>query len=378
MTPLLTYCERELPWLIAAIEALVRLESPTGDEAAINACAAELERRFRAIGASVSRLPGGPAGDHLRAEFGSGPRQALVLGHLDTVWPVGTLAARPLRIEHGRLYGPGVFDMKAGLALAIFAIKALADSASGVPGRTIVLVTTDEETGSAASRAAIEREAAASDAVLVLEPPLPGGGLKTSRKGCGEFVVRVTGIPAHAGIEPERGASAISELVRQIARIEAMGDAASATTVTVGTIRGGTRTNVVPAAAEATIDVRVASVEEAERVAAALRGLTPAHPRTRLHVSGGIDRPPMVRSAGVAALFALAQQVAAALGRTLAEGGTGGASDGNFTAALGVPTLDGLGAIGGGAHASDEHVSIADLSWRAALIAGLLRQIVAV
>jgi len=301
-----------------------------------------------------------------------------VLGHLDTVWPVGTLAARPLRVEHGRHYGPGVYDMKAGLALAMLAIRALADSPSGVPGRTIVLVTTDEETGSAASRAAIEREAAASDAVLVLEPPLPGGGLKTSRKGCGEFVVRVTGVAAHAGIEPERGASAVSELARQIPRIEALSDTASATTVTVGTVRGGMRTNVVPASAEAAIDVRVASAAEAERVAAALRGLTPVDPRTRLEVSGGIDRPPMVRSAGVAALFALAQQVAAELSRPLAEGGTGGASDGNFTAALGIPTLDGLGAVGGGAHADDEHVTIADLPWRAALIAGLLRRIPAV
>ena len=378
MKSLLAFCERELPWLIETIEALVCLESPSGDAAAINRCAAELESRLGSLGGRVTRLPGGPAGDHLRAEFGSGSRRVLLLGHIDTVWPAGTLARRPFRAEGGRLYGPGVFDMKAGLALAGLAVKALAQESDGLPGVVVLLVTADEETGSAASRGIIEAEARVSDAALVLEPALPGGALKTRRKGCGEFVLRVSGRAAHAGIEPELGASAISELARQILRIEALRDAAAGTAVNVGVVRGGSRPNVVAADAEAMIDVRVASAAEATRVTAALLALKPVDPGTQVAVAGGIDRPPMERSAAGAALFAVAQAVAADLGRTLGEGRTGGGSDGNLTAALGVPTLDGLGAVGGGAHADDEHVTIADLPWRAALVAGLLRRILAV
>jgi glutamate carboxypeptidase len=378
MTRLLTYCERELPWLLGTIEALVRLESPSGDAAAIDRCLAELASRLSDIGGAVARLPGAGAGGHLRAEFGSGARQVLLLGHIDTVWPAGTLASRPFREQDGRLFGPGVFDMKAGLALAALAVRVLARAPEGLPGKIAMLVTADEETGSASSRAIIEAEALASEAVLVLEPALPGGALKTSRKGCGEFVIRVSGRAAHAGIDPERGVSAISELVRQIPCIEALRDQAAGTTVNVGVIRGGSRPNVVAAGAEAVIDVRVASAGEAARIAGALRALTPADPGARLAISGGFDRPPMERSAGAAALFALARELAAELGKALGEGGTGGGSDGNLTAALGVPTLDGLGAMGGGAHADDEHVLVADLPWRAAMLAGLLRRILAV
>jgi glutamate carboxypeptidase len=378
MKSLLAYCERELPWLRETIEALVSIESPSGDAAATNRCLAELASRLDGLGGLVTRVPGGPAGDPLRFETGSGGRQVLLLGHADTVWPVGTLAARPFREEGGSLYGPGVFDMKSGLAIAALAFKALTQERERLHGRIVMLVTADEEAGSRASRAVIEAEALASEAVLVLEPPLPGGGLKTSRKGCGEFVLSVTGVAAHAGIEPERGASATSELARQIPLIEALQDAAAGTTLNVGVIRGGSRPNVVAAHAEAVIDVRVTSASEADRVTAALAGLSPLDPRTRLTVAGGFERPPMERSAGVAALFRLAQDVAASLGRPLSEGGTGGASDGNLTAALGVPTLDGLGAVGGGAHAADEHVTVADLPWRAALLAGLLRRIRAV
>jgi glutamate carboxypeptidase len=378
MKPLLDYCERELPWLLETIEALVCLESPSGDAAAISRCMAELSTLLSDIGGTVGRLPAGAAGEPLRAEFGSGARQVLLLGHIDTVWPVGTLASRPFRQHDGMLYGPGVFDMKAGLAIAVLAVRALAHEAEGLPGRIVMLVTADEETGSASSRAVIEAEALASEAVLVLEPALPGGALKTSRKGCGEFVLRVSGRAAHAGVDPERGASAVSELARQVLRIEELRNQAAGTTVNVGVIRGGSRPNVVAADAEAVIDVRTASAGEAARVAGALRALTPVDARTTLTVSGGIDRPPMERSAGVAALFALAQEAAAALGRALGEGGTGGGSDGNLTAALGVPTLDGLGAVGGGAHADDEHVLVADLPWRAALLGGLLRRIQAV
>ena len=378
MRPSLTYCEHELPWLLDLIGALVRLESPSGDAAAVDQCMAELASRLGAIGGAVACLPGGSGGDHLRAEFGSGTRRVLLLGHIDTVWPVGTLASRPFREQDGLLFGPGVFDMKAGLAIASLALRALGQGPDVIPGTVVMLVTPDEETGSASSRAVIEAEALASEAVLVLEPALPGGALKTSRKGCGAFVLRVSGRAAHAGVEPERGASAISELARQIPRIEALGDGAAGTTVNVGVIRGGSRPNVVAAGAEAVIDVRAATAAEATRVAAAFHALTPSDPRVALTVSGSFDRPPMERSAGVAALYDLAREVASGLGRPLGEGGTGGGSDGNLTAALGVPTLDGLGAVGGGAHADDEHVRIADLPWRAALLAGLLSRILTV
>jgi glutamate carboxypeptidase len=375
MQSVLAYCERELPWLIEAIETLVQIESPTGDAEAISRCGAEVERRLTDLGGRVDRLSGGAAGDHLRAEFGAGPGQLLLVGHMDTVWPIGTLAGRPIRRDAGRLFGPGVFDMKAGLGLGLLALRWLASGQEGVGGRVVLLVTTDEETGSATSRHVIETEARRSTAVLVLEPPLPGGALKTSRKGCGEFTLSIEGVSAHAGIDPERGSSAVSELARQIPIIEALGDPAEGTTINVGTVRGGSRPNVVASRAEAVIDVRVATAAAAERVTAALRALTPRDPGTSLTVAGGIDRPPLERSAGVIALFRHAQVVALELGRELAEGGTGGASDGNLTAAIGIPTLDGLGAVGAGAHADDEHVTIADLPWRAALLAGLLRRI---
>lgn len=268
--------------------------------------------------------------------------------------------------------------MKAGLVIGMLALRALCETGPAWPGRVALLVTSDEETGSASSRSAIEDEALRSDAVLVLEPSLSGGALKTSRKGCGEFVVRVDGVSAHAGIDPQAGASAIHELARQVIAIEGAQDTALGTTLNVGVISGGTRTNVIASAAQAAVDVRVATMAEAARVAGALAALRAHNPRTRLTVTGGVDRPPMERTPAVAGLLRHAQAVAAGLGRDLGEGATGGGSDGNLTGALGVPTLDGLGAIGGGAHADNEHVSVADLPWRAALVAGLLQRIFAV
>jgi glutamate carboxypeptidase len=378
MKPLLAHCERELPWLLERIETLVRIESPTTDKAAADRCADAIAGQLAGLGGRVQRLPRATAGDHLLARFGHGERQVLVLGHFDTVWDVGTLAARPVRYADGRLFGPGVFDMKAGIGIAMLAIRALAESPGGLPGRVALLLTSDEETGSATSRAVIEDEARQSAAALVLEPSLPGGALKTSRKGCGEFVMRVEGVPAHAGIEPEKGANAIHELARQILALQSIENPARGTTLNVDIIRGGSRTNVVAAEAEAVVDVRVAEMAEARRVAEALAGLHVHDPRTRLRVSGGVDRPPFERTPPVVELLRLAQEIAAELGHELGEGGTGGGSDGNLTAALGVPTLDGLGAVGGGAHAVDEHVSVADLPWRAALVAGLLRRVLAV
>jgi glutamate carboxypeptidase len=378
VTALLAFCERELDWVVGVTETLVRLESPTPDKAAADRCADEVARLLAAIGGRVQRLPRAGAGDHVLAEFGCGTRQVLMLGHLDTVWEVGTLARMPLRHECGRLYGPGVFDMKAGLGVGMLALRAIGESEPSWPGRVTFLVTSDEETGSASSRSVLEDEALRSEAVLVLEPSLPGGALKTSRKGCGDFVVRVEGVMAHAGIEPEKGASAIHELARQVLAIDALQDPARGTTMNVGVIRGGTRGNVLAASAEAVVDVRVATMAEAARVADAMAALRPHDPHTRLTVTGGVDRPPMERTPGVVALLRHAQAVAAEMGRDLGEGATGGGSDGNLTAALGVPTLDGLGAVGGGAHADDEHVCVGDLPWRAALIAGLLQRILAV
>jgi glutamate carboxypeptidase len=375
MSTHLAFCEAALPWAVETIEALVCLESPSGDKAAVDACGREVARLLRQLGGSVGVLPGETAGDHLLAEFGSGRRQVLVMGHIDTVWPVGELERRPLRREGDMLFGPGVFDMKAGIVLAMLAIRALQDSASGLPGRVMLLLTSDEETGSATSRSIIEEEARRSEAVLVLEPPLPGGALKTARKGCGEFLLRVTGKPAHAGIEPERGVSAIRELARQILAIELLQDPARGTTLSVGIVRGGTRGNVIPAEAEAIIDVRAATPDDADRVTRAMQALRPQIPGAAISVTGGIDRPPFERTPAVEALFRQAQEVAANLGRTLGEGSTGGGSDGNLTAVLNVPTIDGLGAIGAGAHGFDEHVDIPEVPWRAALIAGLIERI---
>lgn len=375
MREILRFCEAEQPWLRDAISALVEAESPSDDKAAVDACGQLLAARLEACGACVTRIPQSTCGDPLRAEWGAGDRQLLLLGHFDTVWSVGQLAAMPLREEDGHLYGPGVFDMKAGISIGMQAIRALQARRLMPRCRIVMLLTTDEEIGSKASRAAIEAEARQSQAVLVLEPSLPGGAAKTSRKGCGEYELIVRGRAAHAGIEPGKGANAIRELALQIARLDAIQDVERGVTLNVGVISGGTRANVVPDLARAVIDARVERMADAASVDAALRRLTPELPGTSLELRGGIDRPPLERTDTVVGLYQAARQVAAELGHGLAEGSTGGGSDGNFTAALGIPTLDGLGAIGDGAHALHEHVSVPDLPWRAALIAGLLARL---
>ncbi len=381
MRDLLTFCEAEHAWLLDTIRALVSRESPTHDTDAVNACGRELQARLEATGARVTRIAQAGAGDHLRAEFpptaaagGAAGRQIMLLGHFDTVWDVGQLRTMPLREEDGRLHGPGVYDMKAGIALGLLAVRAI--QAARLPAaRLVMLFTTDEETGSATSRAHIEAEARRSAAVLVLEPSLPGGALKTARKGCGGYELVVRGIAAHAGIDPRKGASAIRELARQILRLEGLQDLDRGVSLNVGVIAGGTRPNVVPDLATASVDVRVPAMADAARLDAAIRALAPELPGTSLEVRGGIDRPPLERTPAVIGLYEHARVVAAELGHALAEGSTGGGSDGNFTAALGVPTLDGLGAVGDGAHALHEHVVVADLPWRAALLAGLVHRL---
>ena len=380
MQPLLDNARQHLDDIVAIVERLVGLESPSTDKAAVDRCGRELAAILSQAGAEVETIANVERGDHVRARVaGAGARAdagqpVLLLGHFDTVWPVGTLERMPPRRDGDRLYGPGTFDMKAGIAIAIAAIRAL--RATNTPHPPVqMLWTTDEEIGSGTSRPVIEDEARRSRAVLVLEPALPGGALKTARKGCGEFELTVHGLAAHAGLDPGKGVSAIHELASQIALVEQLQDLPRGVSVNVGRITGGTRANVVAEEARAVIDVRAPTRDAAAALEKAFRMLQPLRPGARLTVRGGFDRPPMERTAGVAALFETARAVAAALGHGLAEGSAGGGSDGNFTAALGVPTLDGLGAVGDGAHAAHEHVEVSSLAWRAALVAGIIARV---
>lgn len=373
MSGLLEYCRGEQDVLRRTIETLVLLESPSDDKAAVDRCGVVLAGMLEAAGGRVERLPQVERGDHVRAVFSGGPRRVLILGHFDTVWPVGQLERMPIVERNGRLHGPGIYDMKSSIGIALLAVQAA--QRHGTVPEVVMLWTTDEEIGSGTSRALLEQEARRSDAVLVVEPSLPGGACKTQRKGCGEFTLTVHGVSAHAGIDPRKGASAIHELARQILALEALRDFDRGVSLNVGVVSGGSRSNVVAERADAQIDVRVPTMADAARIEAAVLGLKPVNPEVRLEVRGAVGRPPLVRTAGVARLYEQAREVARSLGRDLAEGGTGGGSDGNFTAALGVPTLDGLGADGDGAHALHEHVLLADLPWRAAFLAGLLQRI---
>ena len=373
MDGFLSFAESHRAWLLEQIEALVRRESPSTDKAAVDRCGRELAARLASLGARVERLAQTERGDHIRARFEGNGDSILLLGHFDTVWSVGQLERMPFRSEDGRLHGPGIFDMKAGIGVAMLALRALHANAGDRPvPRVTMLWTSDEEVGSGTSRATIEAEARRSRAVLVLEPSLPGGSVKTMRKGCGDFVLRVRGISAHAGIDPGKGANAVHELAHQIVAIQGLQDVARGVSVNVNVVSGGSRTNVIPDEARATIDVRAPTAQDAERVQHALNALTPRIPGTQLDLSGGFGRPPLERTPQIVRLYERAKAVAARLGHELGEGGTGGGSDGNFTAALGVPTLDGLGPEGDGAHALHEHVMIEDLPWRAAFLARLL------
>jgi glutamate carboxypeptidase len=353
----------------------VEHESPSGDEARANLLAAKLEAELTAAGAVVESIPAPGWGQHLLARIdGADPElePVLVLGHLDTVHPVGTLASQPFRIVGGRVEGPGVYDMKAGLAILTEALLLLREA--GMPPRrpVLVLITCDEEVGSGTSRELIEETARGAALTLVLEPPLKGGSAKTARKGVATYTLRVKGRAAHAGVEPENGISAIRELAGQIVAIDALADPALGTTINFGLITGGTAGNVVPAEASVEIDLRFFKMEEGARVDAALHELKPILPGAELFVTGGVNRPPLERTEGVVALYRTARALAAEIGLDIGEGATGGGSDGSFTAAIGIPTLDGLGVDGGGAHSSDEHILLADLAPRVTLIRRLL------
>ncbi len=377
MTSLTTWMERFFELreeLVSLLRELTLRESPTTEKAAVDRLGEFVADRLRDLGARVERIPQETVGDHWIATWGDteSSSQILTLCHLDTVWPLGTLARMPIREENGRIYGPGVFDMKGGIAILLGALQGLQALAVRPPHRIRTLFTSDEETGSETSRSLIEEEARRSHLVLCLEPALPDGSLKTFRKGVGDFVVAAYGRSAHAGADPQRGVNAIEELAYQIMRLRGLADPRRGTTVTVGVIRGGTRPNVVPEYAEMVVDVRVATRAEMDRIEKAFRNLRPVLDGARLEVRGGFNRPPMERNALMVATFERARAIAAELGLTLTEGGTGGGSDANFTAALGIPTLDGLGAIGNGAHALDEHIYIDSLPQRAALVAALL------
>ncbi|MBX6350081.1 MAG: M20 family metallopeptidase [Clostridia bacterium] len=366
--------------MAARLREAVGIESPSDDPASLHRFADWLLEEGRAVpGADAALLPD-PAGPAVRIALPGEGRPVLVLAHFDTVWPLGTLARRPVRLEDGRLFGPGAYDMKAGLVQALYALRALAelraDGRGDAPRPPVTLLaTSDEEVGSHRSRRLIEEEARRSRAVLVAEPAVgPEGRLKIWRKGVGGFLVRVRGRAAHAGGDHELGRNAIEELARHVIALQALTDYARGTTVNVGVVRGGTRSNVVPDFAEAEVDFRVASPEEGERLVSRVRGLAPTAEGFTLEVTGGLNRPPLEERM-TRPLFALAVEVGAELGLALAGEGSGGGSDGNFTAALGVPTLDGLGAVGDGAHADHEHVALAAMPERAALLAGLVVRI---
>jgi len=358
----------------------VRCESPSHDKAAVDRLGRLVAREWRRRGAKVTVLRVADRGNHIRAELApkkkSRGSQILVLGHLDTVYPLGTLEKMPFRVRTGRAWGPGSFDMKAGLVLALFAVDALRAARIPLRKRLVFLWTSDEEIGSESSRRAIESEAGRSEAVLVLEPAFGHEGrLKTSRKGVGSAELTVTGRAAHAGVEPEKGVNAVHELALQIARLMKWNDKRRGITVQSTVVGGGTASNVVPAKASAQVDIRIARKSDAPALARKFRSIKPILKGARVDVRVGAMRPPLERSAGVRRLFHHAQALMRQIGRNLGEAITGGGSDGNFTAALGVPTLDGLGAVGDGAHSLNEHVLIRALPERAALLAGLLATI---
>jgi glutamate carboxypeptidase len=363
--------------MVDLLGRLVSIESPSDDSESLHRFASSLDELFREFGEIERFEPtGSQRGPHLRltvdgANGSSG--HAVALCHYDTVWPKGTLGRIPFNVDaEGVARGPGCFDMKGGIVVLYFALKNLRARGLQPRERLQVLFTCDEEIGSPSSRALIEQTATGATMAYVLESPLPGGTLKTARKGTGDYFVRIKGRAAHAGVEPQKGISATGELAHQVLALHALNDYEVGTTVNVGVVAGGTRPNVVAAEAEAHVDVRVQTLAEAERIDAAIRGLQPHLPGAVLEIDGGLNRPPMERSPAMAELFFRAREIAESMGVELREGSTGGGSDGNFTAAMGIPTLDGLGPEGEGAHAAHEHVLTESFPRRVALLAGLL------
>lgn len=366
--------EKQKEHLLTTLGELVRAESPSEDPARVSALASALARKLSSSGHSAECLPCEGRGDALRVRLGEGGG-TLLLGHLDTVWPAGTLAEIPFRIDGALAKGPGVFDMKGGIAVALEVLEAI-ERGDVRPARGLsLLLTPDEETGSAASRALLVAEARRHARVFVLEPSGEGGAAKVARKGVGQATIRFSGLAAHAGLEPEKGASALAEMARFLLFAEAVADGAIGTSVVPTLARAGSKANVVPESADVTVDYRFWSRSEADRVETALRSYRPADPRVRLEMTGGLNRPAMEETAASTALYETAAALAGRLGFALAAARVGGGSDGNLTADAGVPTLDGLGPSGGGPHARSEHLLVEDLPRRAALLAALLEEV---
>lgn len=373
------YLESRQGALLALTRRLVEIESPSGDKAGSCAAVDLLAKAAAEIPslASIDRINSLAYGEHLRLSFFEkserASSQTLILGHMDTVYPRGTLHERPWRVEGEKVYGPGIFDMKANCVLALEAIRALTALHAIEPHHSVtLLLTCDEEDGSPTGRALVEEAASVSARVLVLEPSAPGGSAKTGRKGTGAWTLRTHGRAAHAGLDPEKGASAILEIARQIEKLHELNELARGTTVNIGVVRGGTTSNVIAAEAEAEIDVRYTTSAEAARITSSLTNLQPFDNRVRLSVEGAINRPPLERTTAVVQLFDEARRLAAALDFELGEAQVGGASDGNFAAAFCPAVLDGLGIEGDGAHAAHEHILINNIPARGAMIAGLL------
>ena len=379
MSKRLSYFQEREEQIVQTIRQLVETESPSDNKEAVDRLGTLLAGRFEALGghAKFHRVPN--FGDHLQVDFASprGGKPVLLLGHLDTVYPLGTLATMPCRVSDGRLWGPGSFDMKSGIAFMLHAIEALrAWHEDKLPRSVTVLLVSDEEVGSATSRVITENLAKKSAAVLVLEPSHgPKGAVKTARKGIGEYVLKVTGKAAHSGLDFEKGQSAIVELATQIIAISKLVDLKRGLTLNVGTVQGGTRVNVIPAEASAVLDVRVARKQDAAGIDRRLRSLKPFNRKCKLEITGGMNRPPMERTPAVTTLYKKAAEIAKQFGWKLEEAAVGGGSDGNFTAALGMPTLDGLGGVGEGAHATHESILISEIPKRAALLAALIEAI---
>jgi len=363
--------------VVAFTRALVEAESPSGDEAGSKAVVSLLAAAAEAIPqvTKTERVASENYGEHLRIRaLNESPKDKpiVILGHTDTVHPRGSLRRHPWRVEGNRAYGPGVFDMKANCALSFEVIRACVESGIRPQRPVVFLFTCDEETGSLTGRQLVEAQARQAHAVLVLEPPASGGRLKTGRKGTGIFFIEARGRAAHAGLEPEKGASAILELARQTERLHSLNGATDGISVNVGVFHGGTLSNVVAAEARAEVDVRFSNMNEAERIENEIRNLRPIDPRIQLIVTGGINRPPLERNDRVLALYEQAKDIARRLSFELGETQVGGASDGNFAAAAGAAVLDGLGIDGDGAHATHEHIIVDDIPRRGALLAALV------
>jgi glutamate carboxypeptidase len=360
--------------MVEQVREMVVRESPTHDKPACDTLCSYLAQRFEALCGKVKIHRQPKAGNHLQVDFVGtrGRKPVLLLGHYDTVYDIGTLNTMPWREDQGRLCGPGVFDMKSGIAQIMFALRALREVKGGLPRPVKVWLVSDEEEGSDSSRALTEKLALQCDAVFVCEPAGPGGALKTARKGVGGFLIKVTGQASHSGLDFEKGQSAILELSHQIQAVSRLTDLKRGITLNVGVIRGGTRTNVVAAEAVAEVDLRIARKSDGPGMERKVKSLRPVNKKCSLQIEGGVNRPPLERTKQVAALFHVAQTIALELGFPLNEIAVGGGSDGNFTGGLGIPTLDGLGAVGDGAHAPHEFVVAAELPRRAALLAGLI------